>query len=86
MAKTYAIKGDWMRDGYLDGRDRLRVTVEDDGSLADPDYPCAQGEIALKCEVWGGDCPIITNGCWTFAPDNDELTRVGIVPRQMIDA
>jgi hypothetical protein len=41
---------------------------------------------ALRCEQWGGDCPILTNGCWQFWPDESELARLLIVPVQMIAA
>ena len=77
------IQGDWMRDGYLDGREPLMVEIDSDGGLHDPQLADHLGG-ALRCEQWGNDCLIITNGSWTFAPDADELERLGIVPIQMI--
>jgi hypothetical protein len=38
----------------------------------------------LFVRQYGSDCPILTNGCWEFWPDESDLTRLGIVPTQMI--
>lgn len=85
MAQNIRIKGDWMKNGYLAGHDTLHLTIASDGTLTETYVPPLMEE-TLRCEQWGNDCPVITNGCWTFAPDNGELDRVGIVPRQMIAA
>jgi hypothetical protein len=79
------IKGDWMTDGYLGGRGMLHVDVDATGGLRDMDPACHSDDGLLYLRQYGSDCPVITNGCWTFAPDAAELTRLGLVPVQMID-
>lgn len=75
---NYAIKGTYVdENGFNDGRGTLRITLTTDGTIADDME-------TLRCEQWGGDVPIITNGCWQFWPDESELARVGIAPKQMI--
>lgn len=77
-----SISGHWSRDGYLDGRGTVRCIV-DGQSIIDADLR-AGPDAVLRCEQWGNDAPIITNGCWEFMPDAADLTRLGIVPVQMI--
>ena len=79
----YSIAGDWSDNGYLAGRDRLPIEVHADGRITDPDAR-AWPDDRLHLRQYGNDCPVITNGVWAFMVDPSELTRVGIVPEQMI--
>jgi len=84
MTIKHNIRGHWMDDGYVDCADVLSIEIEADGTIYDgsgraPNMP-------LRVEQWGEDCPIITNGCWTFAPDTDDLARAELVPVQMVAA
>jgi hypothetical protein len=78
---TKRIQGDWLHNGYLAGREPLIIEIDVDGGLHDPRDPADE---PLRCEQWGLDSPVITNGCWTFAPDDGELARIGVTPVQMI--
>jgi hypothetical protein len=76
------IKGIWMNDDGTQGfGHRLHLEITEDGQMFDP---AIGPSMPVRCEVWGGDAPIFTNGAWTFWPDEDELTRLGITPTQMI--
>lgn len=84
MAQTpiRRIAGIWTTGGYSDGRGALYCIINGQRIL-DAD-PMAGPDSVLRCEQWGSDAPIITNGCWQFWPDESELTRLGLVPTQMI--
>lgn len=81
--RNLQIAGDWMTaDGFLDGRDRLWIRLSEAGTLVDP-----QDNEPLYLRQYGRDWPVITNGVWTFAPDNqviDRLATLGVTPQQMI--
>lgn len=82
-SKNLRIAGDWMKNGYLDGRDSLSIIVGKGGFVIMDQY----ADEYLYFRKYGSDCPIITNGVWTFAPDaseNERLAAVGVFPRQMI--
>jgi hypothetical protein len=73
------IKGIFVdENGFNNGRGIYLVDIAD-GRITD-----AETRETLRLEQWGSDCPILTNGCWQFWPDDSELARLSIVPVQMI--
>lgn len=76
--RTYRLRGDWMRDGYIDnlGRTRALDVLVMDGCAYDPDLyglPDDEGRMILTADdeisAWGASI--------TFSPDGGELDRVG---------
>ena len=76
---THRISGYYCTDGFVDGRGEYLVVIEGGRIFEAHGF----GE-ELFVRQYGADRPILTNGCWEFWPDADELTRLGIVPTQMI--
>lgn len=70
------VKGDFSEAGYLEGRGAILVEKTSDGIR---DFETRE---RLTCTQYGNDPIIISNGCWEFLPDSDELTRIGLVPQQ----
>jgi hypothetical protein len=76
------VKGIWIEEGGLQGpRKPMELEIAAEGTMYDP---MVGPMMPVTCEQWGGDAPILTNKCWQFWPDESELTRLGIVPTQMI--
>jgi hypothetical protein len=78
MTKLNLIRGVHCVDGFHAGRGAYRVTITS-GRIFDADF----GE-ELFVQKWGNDAPILTNGVWEFWPDDADLDRLGLTPKQMI--
>lgn len=69
------IKGDWLEDGFLQGRERLVVEMVN-GRMTDPIY----GDEFYLEDRGVGCCAVIRSvvGAWEFAPDESEIVRLGL--------
>lgn len=76
---AHRINGYYCTDGYGEGRGDYLVKIQ--GGRIFEAYGFGE---ELFVRQYGSDCPILTNGCWEFWPDEDDLTRLGIVSTQMI--
>jgi len=68
------IHGDHCVNGYLAGRGSYLIEIKGDRI-----YDTETGE-RLYLQQVGNDCPVLTNGCWEFWPDDSEMKRLGLVP------
>jgi hypothetical protein len=76
--RTYRLRGDWMRDGYIDNLNRRRELeiIVANGKAYDPElygYPDDAGRITLTAD----DCLEAWGASVSFSPDAGELNRIG---------
>lgn len=78
--KNYELRGDWMRDGYIDnlGRSRILSILVIDGVAYDdardfPALPLSECRLTLDAD----DCLSAWGAGVTFAPAAGELDRIG---------
>jgi hypothetical protein len=82
MAKR--INGYYCTEGYHDGGRGVYLVDIKDGRIFEAEGPCYGDELYVR--RYGNDAPILTNGVWEFWPDETDLIRLSITPKQMIAA
>lgn len=76
MPKFEVIKGDWMRDGFLDGRGRLTVEIIN-GKAYDADAPRMIPDKDRQVRLDADGCLRAWGQSTAFCPDSGEIKRVG---------
>lgn len=79
--QIYRIRGDWMRDGYIDNLDRRRmmeIAIVDGRAYAtDMEGQPETRDPPLELDEDGAIRHVGAKGCGFFQPDDVEIARIG---------